>query len=924
MLRACDPRPFGSALSEHLVDFIRLHVRTTLKGVCVDTPVALLLLLFFPFRQSEQTSDLSGVVRLTQGLGIAGASVTADCTNKVGSTDERGAFVLPGVTAGCVLKIRADGFAPSSYTVVDPEEPIEISMNLDLLRQTVTVVDSSHLTNTNPELSTAIDTRTMTALPSLNRDINRFAMLDPRVRNTGSLSNDGIYGTRLTVNGQLFRFTQYRLDGLSNYEPALGNGPQQVPPTSSVAEYKIVAGQFSAEYGRSGAGIISAVTRTGGDQWHGEAFYILRPSGIQAAPPVSTFRVPNERQLWGGAAGGPLSPTVHVFASLEGNQQTRSAYIQSPQPSFFPGHQHQWFTLLNVDKQWSNRQSFYLRLNGHSTAGDNANDAVGGFNQASAARRDSGQNAGLQGTHRWVTGSASTNELRIAVSKNVPLSFYSLHPQTQIVRPSYSTEGLSDFGDTRVLTWQASEVFAWHRKGHEVRLGADFIRNKVRDFSGSIFGSYRMPAGPPRPAESPLQYTQTFGAAPVRYGDTLTSWFMHDDWKSRENLTFNLGLRYDYQSTTRDPNNLAPRLGFAWDPGGTGRTVVRGGAGIFYDQVFLQPVRGELQQGPGSLQATYTIPFGSAGFPSFPQSLGSPPSGSGDRRDLAIYSSHRLNPYTGEFTLGLQRVLGEDWTLSLNASYSVSQKQLRVLDLNAPSPFFRTAPGQRRSAAVADASRPYSRYATIPVRVLGLFENTGTTRYAAFDVQIAKRFTRRFQAMGHYLNSFSSVTDVFFTGGPNTGIPSDWGNPGSAERGPTDFYQRHRIAAEGFAELPFNFQVSAFLIAGSGLPVNPLTGVDNNGDSNVVDRPPGTGRNSFRAPYESTLDISVLRRFGFRRYRLETRVEVTNLLNRSNFLRVNAIYGDGARPVATFLQPIAGLTNTNPGRQVQSSLRFTF
>jgi hypothetical protein len=119
--------------------------------------------------------------------------------------------------------------------------------------------------------------------------------------------------------------------------------------------------------------------------------------------------------------------------------------------------------------------------------------------------------------------------------------------------------------------------------------------------------------------------------------------------------------------------------------------------------------------------------------------------------------------------------------------------------------------------------------------------------------------------------------------GPTRVFRVTWGNPGSAERGPTDFYQRHRIAAQGFAELPFNFQVSAFLIAGSGLPLNPVTGVDNNDDSNVVDRRVGMRRNSFRAPFQSTLDVSVLRRFAFRRHRLEMRVEVTNLLNRSNF-----------------------------------------
>jgi hypothetical protein len=880
-------------------------------------------LLFFLAQQLQGDGALSGIVRASQGLGIAGARISSNCTAADAITDARGGFVLAGVTEGCVLRVQAAGFTTTSYTVVNATDPIDISMSVDPLRQTITVLGSSPLVNSTPELSTAIDSRTLSVLPSANRDVNRFIMLEPRVRNTGSLSTDGVYGTRLTANGQLFRFTQYRLDGLSNYEPVLGNGPQQIVPISSVAEYKIVVGQVSAEYGRSSAAIISAITRTGGDRWHGEGFYFLRPSGVQAAPPVSAFRVPNERHSYGGTAGGPLSRTIHLFMSLEGNQQTRSAYIQSPQPSFYPGHQQQWFGVLNLDKQWTSGQSLYVRLNGYSTAGDNANDAVGGFNQPSAARRDSSQNEGLQATHRWIPGASSINDFRLAVAKSVPLSFYALNPQTQIVRPSYSIEGLSDYSDTRVLTWQASDTFAWSRGAHALRLGADYIRNTIRDFSVAPFGSYRMPPGPPTPAETPLQYTQTFGAAPVHYGDTLSSWFIHDNWKSTPNLTLNLGVRYEYQSTTHDSNNVAPHFGFAWNPVRSARTVIRGGAAILYDQVFLQVVRGELQQGPGSLQATYTIPFGSPAFPIFPNSLSNRPSGPGDRRDLTIYSNHRLSPYTNQFTLGAERIMGQDWTLSVNASYSVSQKQLRVLDVNAPSPFARTAPGQRRSAAIADATRPFVTYAGIPVRSVGVIENTGTTRNAAFDVEIAKRFARHFQAMAHYLNTFSSVTDVFFTGGPNTGVPSDWGNPGQAERGPTDFYQRHRITAQAISELPFNFEASVFLIAGSGLPVNPLTGVDNNGDGNLADRPAGVGRNSYRAPYQTSLDISVLRRFAFRHYRLELRMEVDNLLNRSNFLRVNAIYGDGANPVATFLQPIAGSTNSDPARQVQAAVRFT-
>lgn len=881
-------------------------------------------LLLLPILLPAQSAEVRGVVHLRGGLGVSAAKVVAECSGASASTDERGAFTLPNVTASCRLLVSADGFQPISTAVSDTTQPLDIELEIDPLRQTVTVLDSSPLVNTNPELSTAIDTRTLSELPSSIRDINRFAMLDPRVRNTGSLGTDGIYGTRLTINGQLFRFTQYQMDGLSNYEPALGNGPQQVLSIASVAEYKVLVNQYSAEFGRSSAGVISAITRTGGDAWHGESFYFLRPSGIQAAPPVSTFRLPNERHMWGAAAGGPVTPTFHIFASVEGNQQTRGAFIQSPTPTFYPGHQKQWFGLVNMDKRWSDTQSLYLRLNAHSSVGDNSNDAVGGFVQPSAARRDSGQNYGFQATHRWIMSPTRVNELRVGSSKSVPLSYYAINPQTQIVRPSYSTEGLSDYFDSRVLTWQANDLYTWQLGRHQLRMGGDFIRNKFRDISTSLYGSYRMAAGAPRPGETPVQFTQTFGAAPVRYGDTLASAFIQDDWRLRPRVTLNLGLRYDFQSTTGDLNNVAPRFGFAWDVFGSGRTVVRGGAGLYYDQMFLQVVRGALQQGPASQQATYTLPYGVAGFPTFPNSLTAPPTGAGDRRALALFPENRLNPYTGQFSFGVQQVLGRDWTLSLNVSHMLSRKQQRVLDINAPSQFLRTAAGQRRTAAAADATRPFTTYEGIPVRTVGVFENTGSSRYTAFDAQLSKRFTRRFQMNAHYLYS-SSITYVFFTGGANTGVPSDWNNRSIDERGPNDYFQRHRFTAQGIYELPYGLQLSAFLIAASGLPVNPLTGVDNNGDGNVLDRPVGLGRNSYRAPYQNTVDISLLKRIPItERVRAELRVEGTNLLNRSNYLKLNATYGDTALPLATFLQPVAGLANSDPARQLQVGVRFIF
>lgn len=103
----------------------------------------------------------------------------------------------------------------------------------------------------------------------------------------------------------------------------------------------------------------------------------------------------------------------------------------------------------------------------------------------SRAQRDAtlSQNAGFQVTHRWIVSPSALNELRVGAAKSVPLSYYALHPQTQIVRPSYSTEGLSDYFDERVVTWQIAEKLLWQR--HDGR--QSFNPSPVNGFCTSTY-----------------------------------------------------------------------------------------------------------------------------------------------------------------------------------------------------------------------------------------------------------------------------------------------------------------------------------------------------------------------------------------------------------------------------------------------------
>jgi TonB dependent receptor len=458
-----------------------------------------------------------------------------------------------------------------------------------------------------------------------------------------------------------------------------------------------------------------------------------------------------------------------------------------------------------------------------------------------------------------------------------------------------------------------------------VKFGFDYVRLFAKDYSFAPFGEYRFAAGPPQPGERPQTYSQTFGAAFLRYGQSIGTAFIQDDYRVHPRLTLNLGLRYERQSLATERNNFAPRIGLAWALTASGNTSLRAGAGLFYDHYYMYITRRFYLQGVNSPTATYNIPFGTPGFPDVPNSLTAAPEGaSAGKRDLYLPADKLYNPYSLQYSLGIQQRIN-DWVFSIDGIHQHTLRQMRANDINHPAPFIRTAPGQRRSGAAADATRPYETWAGIPVRNIIVVENSGSSLYDALDVGVMRRMTRRYQLEAHYVYSYSAAYAMFF-GEPNTGIPNEWNDTGRAERGPSDFHQRHRFVTNSLIELPWRSQFSLITTLASGLPVNPLTGADSNGDTYSFDRPVGFGRNSYRAPAQASVDASFSKRWMFSRDRwgFEFRAEVFNLLNHNNYIKLNSVWGDGAQPNAAFLAPVAGVANVDPSRQFQAAIRVSF
>jgi hypothetical protein len=849
-------------------------------------------------------------------------------------TGRDGAWRVEGLPMGQAVEIaiQSAGCVPAlrQVTLREPDTVVDTPLALKNVHETVVVTDGLLSVRSDaPEKSQTIASEQLRELPSNGRRLMRFALLSPHVRQGIGLGGDGNDSHRLSINASSYRHTSYVLDGTVNYDWIYANGPQQTVSISAVREFKILSGQYAAEFGTSTAGALLVTTKSGSNQLHGEAIAFLRPSGPQAQAPLAPAalpRIPNERIEWGAAVGGRILPDrTFYFVNYEGARQRRGAYIQSPAPSFFPGRQNESYALARLDHRWSERRWLAWRSNGYLFNGNNINDRIGGFNQPSFGREVRTQSWGSQ-LNLYSLHGARLNELRLSFVSYFPDSAFPLDSSVQISRPNYSTEGFSTNNWVHARSYNVGDVVAARRGAHQLKFGADYLRQFVKDYSFTPFGTYTFAAGPPAPGQQPLRYTQTFGAADFRYGQTVASAFAQDDARLSPALTVNLGLRYEYQSIVKDRNNFAPRLGLAWDPKKDGGTVLRAGAGIFYDQFYLYIYRRFFSLSPFAPTAAYTIPFGDPSFPTFPHALVSPPlsGSSAGRRDLYVPAGRLANPYSLQYSLAVERRLGHGFVLTADGFHSHVLRQMRVNDINHPAPFVRRAPGEARPAIAADATRPYASWLGVPARLIAVIENSSSSIYDAFSVALTRRLDDRFLLDLRYTAS-SSATYSSFYADANSGIPNEWDNWGSAERAPSDFFQRHRLTANGWLRLPLRFQLAATTILGSGLPVNPLTGTDNNGDTYSSDRPVGLGRNSFRTPMQTQIDASLSRRFRIsERFTAEARGSVFNVINRNNYIEVNNVYGEGPAPRASFLQPLAGVARTDPSRQVQVSLKLLF
>ena len=711
------------------------------------------------------------------------------------------------------------------------------------------------------------------------------------------------------------------------------------------------------------------------------------PTTLQAINPVD---IPDALKQMSGSIGGPIiKDKTFFFATADYTRQDRTTFLSPTLPAFvlpadghldYTGRYRQTLVDARLDHRLTSNQTLMFRTNIDRFDDDNPQDAVGGTSAPSVARRYARRAWTTQLNYTTVFNSRLLNEARFSYLHGDPVTLWEARNLSTTYTRSGSvpfTIGQSRASDIFSHQFQFSDTLSWSLGRHYLRLGGSVTRH-TSGGTGSepgtaILGTFTFKSTTTAPLgqltlADVQNYTQpiNFGISSYDLGQWLLTGFVQDSIHLRPDLTIDAGLRYDRQTLTDATKNLAPRVGFGWHPGGYSRLSIRGGYAMYYTQIRSNQVAGYLVNGLDGL-TTYTAVSGQLGFPTCltcapvnvdPKTL---PASQLPARDVTIIAGKRafyqaqftkygldfaklpnypdefVNPRSQVVSIGVEHELVKGLIAGADYVHQHWTRLDRTVDLNAPSVFDRTAPGQIRTVAAANATRPILPKAG-GIRQVSTIMNLGVGDYDGLQTQIIYRGHPRVFASLSY--TLSKATNTFEPDGngvnPNQSIISTLGE---VERGPSVVDQRHRAVATFSYRFPYGITAGTLTTLASSRPFNATTGVDNNGDGANNDRPVVDGKviskSAFRGTPTSEVAMFVEGRVRTsERTHILLRLEGFNLFNHGNFLgRGQTTYGDTGTPNPTFGQLVAAGATTNaipafanidPPRMFQLQVRFSF
>jgi hypothetical protein len=274
-----------------------------------------LALSTFLYAQSQASSgQIVGTVKNPNGELVPGASVKvtnpATGLSRTATTGEQGDFRIvslpPGEYSIDVTATGFGGFSQSGYKVeVGSAITADINLRLQDVTEQVLVSAGASVETTQVQNTTNINDVSISQLPINGRRFQDFVLSTPTAQIDPLRGQISLAGQR-GVNGNV------QIDGADYNNPFFGGlrGGERsnqafTIPQGAIREFQVVATGFNAEFGRSTGGIVNAVTKSGSNEFHGNAFYVDRPTGIAHKNAFAQVAAPTQQQF-GGAVGGPF------------------------------------------------------------------------------------------------------------------------------------------------------------------------------------------------------------------------------------------------------------------------------------------------------------------------------------------------------------------------------------------------------------------------------------------------------------------------------------------------------------------------------------------------------------------------------------------------------------------------------------------
>lgn len=997
-----------------------LRVLRVQRVLVLVVPAVLVMLPTSAAAQSPSTAAV--VVRVIDqtGMVVPGAQIVLkndqtgaerDATSGQDGTATVSGLPLTGVYT---LSVSLQGFktAVRRDIALRPGEMATLKATLDVGQETsptITVYGTAEGVRANGQTGIHIGSEQIDETPILGRKVSSVPLLNSAFRPGKGTGDLFVNTTYIAAGAGGRRESTITLDGASVDEPWGRQTAVVTVPIGAVQDMAAFTNSFSAEYGWTAGPAVSVVTKAGSNTLRGEGLYLGRPAGTEAKtfgtsglcpPSISSCTVPTTltsitaadtpdvlNQV-SGTVGGPIvKDKTFFFASNDYTAQDRTALLSSSLPAFvlpsggslsYIGQYRQELGNFRVDNKFTPSQDLMVRANIDRFYDTNPQDTVGGTSAPTVARTYSRHGWSLQANHSSVISSSLLNEVRVDYLDADPVTEWAPENLSTAYTRSGSvpfTIGQSRAADLYSRQATLSDTVTWSKGRQLLRAGASAVRSVSGgtggEFGTAVLGTFTFKNTTTAPFDQLTladvqQYTQpiNFGISSYVEKQWLLSGYAQDSIRATNDLTLDLGLRYDRQTLTDATANVEPRLGFGWHPNGSPRLAVRGGYGMYYTQIRANVVAAALTGGLNGL-TTYTAVPGQLGFPTCltcvplnfdPTTL---PASELPARDITIlpgmrsfyeqqftalglnfdalpnYPDTLVNPRSQVMSFGAEREVAKGFIVSADYVHQWWVNIDRTVDLNAPTPFPRTASGQVRTVAAANATRPILP-ANGGVRQVNVLMNLGNAQYDALQTQATYRTAKIFASLSYTLSKSMNDTEPDGNGiSPNESNISQLTSP---EWGPSILDQRHRAVATFTYLLPWNVTAGTVSDFGSSRPVNATTGVDNNGDGLNNDRPilngVVVGKSSFRSTPTQNVSLFGEKRVKVGRNTLLLRVEGFNLFNHLNATgRAQTVYGDTGTPNPTFGQLVATTTaataipsvqNVDQSRMFQFQVRFQF